>query len=86
MKRFIDLVTYIRLGGDIALLDLTKTKVTYCGWDTYAIHSIRENGGLYFVVFKNGRVHNFSGMWIETEVILTLESHYKSTNSNANES
>lgn len=80
MKRLIDLATYVQLGGDIALLDLTKTRVTYYGWDKFMIHSIRENGDLYSVSFSNGKVHNFAPMWIETEVILTLESYYKSKN------
>lgn len=85
MKKTIDLNMYIKLGGDVALLDLAKTRVTYHGWDKFTIHSIRENGGLYFVVFTNGRVHNFAPTWIETEVILTLESHYKPKNANTSE-
>lgn len=85
MIQTINLNIYIKLGGDIALLDLTKTRVTYYGWDKFMIHSIRENGGLYFVVFTNGKVHNFAPMWIETEVILTLESYYKPKNANTDE-
>ena len=81
MKQTIDLNKFIQMGGEISLLDLNKTKCTYYGWSDYTIHSIRENGGLFFVVFTNGKVYNFAGVWIETQVEMVLAPHYKPTNS-----
>jgi len=79
-KSNISVEEYLKLGGKIENLDLSKTKTTY--FDSYRdrlIESIswcQYNDKLLSVSFKDGRRKECSPFWIETEVTFKLEEKY----------
>lgn len=82
MKTKIDLNRYVSLGGSLDKLDLKKTEVIYGDPNLKREINFIEKGEmkndtrLYDVYFKNGTFHSYAGIWIETEVEVTLTGNY----------
>lgn len=90
MKKLINLVEYVGMLGSLSKLNITKTWCTYSDNNNdkpienitlgrVTNPSFRNPNGvqLYVANFCDGSSHEYSGMWINTEVEFILVEKYK---------
>lgn len=85
MNKVITLEQYLKLGGNLLLLNMKYTYCTYYTGKSYnnKIINIKEDGynkdkssKLYKCDFEDNTTHKYAAMWIETTVQLILAPQF----------